>query len=104
MYFSNRWGNRVDPVPFFVVTGLAVMLLFSFGPLYGLAFGLSLTLTLTIATILSIAVTIWAYYWHVWNARPPGETSVGIRGERLFYEILVFIAIVIGLSLPLVLR
>lgn len=104
MYFSNRWGNGVDPVPFFVVTGLSVMLLFSFGPLYGQAFGLSLPLTLTIATILSLAVTMLAYYWHVWNARPPGETSVGIRGERLFYEILVFIAIVIGLSLPLVIR
>ncbi|MFQ3285538.1 hypothetical protein [Natronomonas sp.] len=103
MSLPNRRGTPVDPVPFVVISGLAFMLLFSFGPLYGLAFGLSLPTALATSGIVFLAVAGLAFYRQVWNARPPGEISVQMRAEQLLYGALAFAVIVVAATLPLVL-
>lgn len=104
MRLPNRHGTPIDPVPAIVVSGLGCMLALSFGPLYGQAFGLSLSVSLLISAVISAAVTVAAFYWQVWDARPLGETSVGMRAERLFYGALAFGVIVVALTLPILLR
>ncbi|MEF8778781.1 MAG: hypothetical protein V5A36_07705 [Natronomonas sp.] len=101
MWFSNRHGTPVDPVPFFVVSGLACMLALSFGPLYGQAFGLSLPMSLLISAVVSVTVTIASFYWQVWDTYPLEATPVEIRFERLFYGALAFGVIIVALTLPL---
>ncbi|MXV63096.1 hypothetical protein GS429_13665 [Natronorubrum sp. JWXQ-INN-674] len=104
MRLRNRHGRPVDPVPFFVVVGLAFMILLSFGPLYGQALGLRLETAITLSTALFVVAGVGAYYWQVWTARPAGtNVPAAVRGERLFYLILVLVALVIVLSLPFVL-
>jgi len=103
MPLQNRHGAPVDPVPFVVLCGLAFMLSFSFGPLYGLAFGLSLPTALAASGMAFLAVTGLAFYRLVWSARPPGETSLQLRAEQLLYGSLAFAVVVAGATLPLVL-
>jgi protein-S-isoprenylcysteine O-methyltransferase Ste14 len=103
MALPNRHGAPVDPVPFVVVSGLAFMLSFSFGPLYGLAFGLSLPTALAVSGMAFLVVAALAFYRQVWNARPTGETSVAMRAEQLLYGALAFAVVVAGATLPLVL-
>jgi len=101
MRLSNRNGTPVDPVPFFVVSGLACMLSLSFGPLYGQAFGLSLPVSLLVSIVVSGTVTAASFYWQVWDTYPLEETPLEIRFERLFYGALAFGVIVVALTLPL---
>ena len=78
----NRRGEPIDPVPFLVTTGLAFTLVFSFGPLYGLAYGLSLPLALA----------------------PPvdaGPLPSGQRFERLLYAGIGLGVAFLALTLPL---
>ena len=103
MALPNRYGTPVDPVPFVVVSGLAFMLSFSFGPLYGLAFGLSLPTALAVSGIAFLLVAALAFYHQVWAARPTGETSVALRAEQLLYAALAFAVVVVAATLPLVL-
>lgn len=103
MQFSNRHGTPVDPVPFFVVSGLASMIAVSFGPIYGQAFGLSVSISLLGSIAVSVGVTILSFYWQVWDTYPVEETPVEIRFERLFYGALAFGVLIIGISIPLVL-
>ena len=58
MRVRNRDGAPVDPVPFLVSAGMAVMLLFSTGPLYGLAYGLSVRTSLVLSTAFA-ATVVW---------------------------------------------
>lgn len=102
MRLSNRYGTPIDPVPFIVVTGVACMVLLSFGPLYGQAFGLSLRVALFISVTLSIVATVVAFYRQVWTATPLDEAPVGMRIERLFYGMIAFAVIVVALTVPLV--
>ncbi|MCQ4334051.1 hypothetical protein KM295_11290 [Natronomonas sp. F2-12] len=104
MPLSNRHGTPIDPVPFAVVSGLGCMLTLSLGPLYGQAFGLSLPVALLCAAAVSVAVVVGSFYWQVWDAYPPAETSVEIRAERLLYGALAFGVLLLGLTLPLFLR
>jgi len=101
MRIRNRNGTPIDPVPFFVVVGLAFMILLSFGPLYGLALGLPLDIAIAASTVLFIVTAIGAYYRQVWTARPEvADVPVSVRGERLFYLILVLMALVLALAVP----
>ena len=101
MPLQNRHGAPVDPVPFVVLCGLAFMISFSFGPLYGLAFGLSLPTALAASGTVFLAVTALAFYRLVWTARPPGEVSVQMRAEQLLYGTLAFAVVVAAATLPL---
>lgn len=101
MRLSNRNGTPVDPVPFVVVSGLACMLLLSFGPLYGQAFGFSLSASLLGSIVVSVGVTVASFYWQVWDTYPLEMPPVEIRFERLFYGSLAFGVILVALTLPL---
>ncbi|MFC7213376.1 hypothetical protein ACFQO4_04675 [Saliphagus sp. GCM10025334] len=105
MRFRNREGVPVDPVPFFVVAGLACMLVLSFGPLYGQALGAGLERSAAGSIVISLATTVGAYYRQVWTVRPELLETVpaGIRAERLFYLMVVLAALIVGLAIPLIL-
>jgi len=104
MQLPNRDGVAVDPVPFVVITGLAALLMLSFGPLYGQALGLSLSTAIAGSVCLSVLATVSAYYQQVWTARPDmvGELPAGARGERLFYLMAILAVVIVALSIPLV--
>lgn len=104
MQLPNRDGVAVDPVPFVVITGLAALLLLSFGPLYGQALGLSLSTAMAGSVGLSILAGMSSYYRQVWTARPDlaGERPAGARAERLFYLMAILAVVIVGLAIPLV--
>jgi len=102
MRVRNRDGEPVDPVPFIVSVGLALMLLFSAGPLYCLAYGLSVRQALAISSVASVAVAGFAYHRLVWVANPTWvDVPSELRFERLLYVAVAFAVILIGLSVPL---
>ncbi len=100
----NRWGTAVDPVPFAVVSGLAFMVLLSFGPMYALSLGAPLEHGLGASFAVFCALAVGAYYRLVWSARPElaEELPLGVRAERLFYLIPIFAVVIVGLAIPFV--
>lgn len=103
MGLRNRDGRPVDPVPFGVVTGLALMLALSLGPLYGLAYGLSLPAGLAVSAGVFLATAVAAYHRLVRTARPAARgAATPLRAQRLLYAGLAFAAVIVGLTLPLV--
>ncbi|WP_336336327.1 hypothetical protein [Haloarcula brevis] len=104
MDVRNRDGDPVDPVPFLVCTAMAVMLLFSVGPLYGLAYGLPVWAGLVVATAGSVAVAAVAYHRLVWTASPPWvRIAPGLRFQRLVYIGVGFALLLLAVSVPLAL-
>lgn len=104
MNVRNRNGDPVDPVPFLVCTAMAVMLLFSVGPLYGLAYGLPVWAGLTVATAGTAAVSAVAYHRLVWTAPPPWvQISPELRFQRLVYIGVAFAVLLLAASVPLAL-
>jgi len=103
MDVPNRDGVAVDPVPFVVVAGLAVLLLCSFGPLYGQALGMALSTALAVSVGLSAVATVVAYYCHIWTVHPEieAELPAGPRAERLFHLMVVLGVLIVGLAIPL---
>ncbi|MEZ3165291.1 hypothetical protein ABNG03_09415 [Halorubrum sp. RMP-47] len=100
---SNRRGEPVDPIPFLVTTGLAFALVFSFGPLYGLAYGLSLSGALALSA-LGFGATAWVAYCQLVRAAPPvdaGPLPSGPRFERLLYAGVGLGLAFLALTLPL---
>ncbi len=99
----NSRGRAVDPVPFIVVSGLAFMILFSFGPLYGLAFGVSVSWGLVTSAVIFVGVTAIAYHRLVWRARPElsGEIPASLRAQWLFYLMVALAILIAGLAIPL---
>ncbi|WP_435334212.1 hypothetical protein [Haloarchaeobius sp. TZWWS8] len=106
MRFTNRSGTPVDPVPFFVVCASAVVVLFSFGPVYLLALDLALDAAIGICTLVFAGIVGAAYHQLVWHSRPEhrGEIPASLRLQRLFYVVLTGMALLALLSLPLLLR
>ncbi|MFO7834484.1 MAG: hypothetical protein R6V31_10660 [Halohasta sp.] len=103
MGLPNRAGVEIDPVPFVVVTGIASLLLLSFGPPYGQALGLSLSTAALVSIGLCGVSAALAYYRQVWTARPADELPAGVGAERLFYLMAILGVVFVGLGLPLVL-
>ncbi|RLM40040.1 hypothetical protein [Haloarcula sp. Atlit-120R] len=104
MPVQNRHGDPVDPVPFLVCTATAVMLLFSVGPLYGLAYGLPVWAGLAVATVGSVAVAAVAYHRLVWTATPPWvQIAPELRFQRLVYIGVGFAVLLLAVSVPLAL-
>ena len=102
MAVRNRDGEPVDPVPFLVSAGLSVMLLFSAGPLYGLAYGLSVRTSLAVATAAAVTVSAFAYHRLVWVASPPWvDIPAELRFRRLIYVAIAFGVVLLALSVPL---
>lgn len=102
MEVRNRDGEPVDPVPFVVCAGLAAMLCFSCGPLYGLAYGVSVRASLAVSAVATIAVTAVAYHRLVWAATPRWvDVPPQFRFERLIYVALALAVVLLALSVPL---
>jgi hypothetical protein len=102
MRVRNRDGDPVDPVPFLVSAGLSAMLLFSTGPLYGLAYGLSVRVSLAAATVAAVAVSAFAYHRLVWVAAPSWvAVPAELRFQRLLYAAVAFGVVLLALSVPL---
>jgi hypothetical protein len=100
----NRDGDPVDPVPFLVCTAMAVLLLFSVGPLYGLAYGLPVWAGLAVATAGTVAVAAVAYHRLVWTAPPPWvQIAPELRFQRLIYIGVGFAVLLLAVSVPLAL-
>ncbi|GGK58087.1 MULTISPECIES: hypothetical protein [Haloarcula] len=104
MNVPNRHGDPVDPVPFLVCTAMAVMLLFSVGPLYGLAYGLPIWAGLIVSTAGTVAVAAVSYHRLVWTAPPPSvQIAPELRFQRLIYIGVGFAVLLVGISAPLAL-
>jgi hypothetical protein len=102
MELRSSDGIPVDPVPFFVVVLLAFMFIISVGPLYGQAYGLSLQHAVTVSTAVFISTSVAAYYRLVWTATPNApRVAVAVRLQRLFYFMLAFGVILLGITVPL---
>jgi hypothetical protein len=102
---TNRHGMLVDPVPFLVVSSLAFLVSFSYGPIYLLALGLSLPVALAVSGVLFVCATGAAYHQMdqmVLTTRPAlrGEIPPERRLRRLVYAVVVGLALVVLLSLP----
>jgi hypothetical protein len=102
MKLTNRHGTPVDPVPFLVVSSLAFLVSFSYGPIYLLALGLSLPASVVVSTLLFVCATSAAYQQMVLTARPElrGEIPPERRLRRLVYAAAVVLALLALLSLP----
>lgn len=106
MPLRNRHGTAVDAVPFLVVTAMAVLVCFSFGPIYVLAIGLEGPAVFGLPTVACTVAVGVAYYRLVHTARPEvrGEISPEQRIKGLFYAAMVGVAVLVALSLPLLVR
>ncbi|QUO48058.1 hypothetical protein [Halorubrum ruber] len=99
----NRRGDPIDPIPFLVTTGLAFTVVFSFGPIYGLAYGLSLRSALALSGAAFAGATALAYRQLVRSAPAldAGPLPPGPRVERLFYGAVGLGVVLVALTLPL---
>ena len=99
----NRRGDPIDPVPFLVTTGLAFMLAFSVGPIYGLAYGFALRAALALSGAAFVGTTALAYRQLVRSAPAldAGPLPPGPRVERLFYGAVGLAVALAALTLPL---
>lgn len=103
MELRNARGDPVDPVPFVVVTGIAFMTCYSYGPLYFTELGLELREAMGISTGIFLASTVGAYYRLVWTARPDlrGELPAAWRFRRLLLAAIIGVVVLVGLTLLL---
>lgn len=103
MRVYNKHGDRIDPVPFLVTVGLAFMVAFSVGPIYGLAYGLALRAALGLSGAAFAGATALAYRQLVRSAPAidAGPLPPGPRVERLFYAAVGLGVALVALTLPL---
>jgi cytochrome b561 len=101
--FRNRHGTPVDPVPFLVVSVLAFLVSFSYGPGYCMALGLSLSWGLAVSALSFCFVTGLSYHRLVWTARPErrGEIPTDQRLRRLLYAVVAVALLLALLAIPL---
>lgn len=99
--FENSEGQRVDPVPFVVVTGAGFLMCYSFLPVYLLSFGVRVPLAVVLTTGVFLALTAGAYRRLVADVRPALRTEVpsGARLQRIFYGALVVAGVFLLLTL-----
>lgn len=104
MLWRNSNGEVVDPAPFVVSSLLAVMFIYSFGPVYAMEYGLDLPMGLAVSTVLTVGTIVIAYHRLIWMARPEirAEVPPHIRLQRLFYGIIAGIILLSALTYPIV--
>lgn len=106
MRLTNKHGTPVDPVPFVVVVLLAALVSYSYGPIYLMELGLGLgDALLACGAVVTASVGV-AHHRLVWTARPDlrEEIPPGLRLRRLFYVMLIGVAVLALLALPLIVR
>lgn len=106
MRLQNKHGTPVDPVPFVVVVLLAALVSYSYGPIYLMELGLDLgDALLACGAVVTASVGV-AHHRLVWTARPDHREEIppGLRLRRLFYAMLIGVAVLALLALPLIVR
>lgn len=103
---QSRDGQGVDPVPFLVVAGFALLGSFTFVPVYCLTLGFSLPASLAAGTAVFAALSVTAYHRMVWTADPEmrGEVPAKTRLLRVFYGALAVGGVLLLLTLLLLSR
>lgn len=95
----NRDGTPIDPVPFFVVALLGVMVAIAWGPLYLKAHGISELVAVTASVSLAVVAICASYYHYVWSANPDvrAEVAAEVRYRKLLYAIVIGVIVVLAL-------
>lgn len=99
MRLRNRDGTPIDPVPFFVVALLGVMVAIAWGPLYLKAHGVDEPVAVA-ASVALAALTVGASFYHyVWTVNPDvrSEVPAATRYRRLLYAIAIGVLVVLAL-------
>jgi len=102
MRLTNDQGTPVDPVPFGVTTTAAFLVLYSFGPGYLIGLGLTLPQSLVVVTVLFCCATAAGYHQLVLRSRPEQRAEIPgpVRLKRLYYAVLIAIAVFVLLLIP----
>lgn len=103
VFLRNSEGTPVDAVPFLVTLTTAFLVVFSFGPVYGLALGWSVDGSLVASGLVFVGLGLAAYVQLVARARPEmrGEVPADQRLLRLVYAMVGMGVVVVALVLPL---
>ncbi len=104
MIWRNWRGDLIDPAPFIVTSLLAIMIVFSFGPVYAMEYGLSLEVGLGLSTVLTGSIIVGSYHRLIWRARPDMRTEIPVqtRLQRLFYAVIAGVILLSALTYPIV--
>lgn len=99
----NARGDRVDPVPWLVVTAMAFLLCYAFVPIGLAEFGASPPIALGFTTALFLAVAAVAFDQLIWRARPDlrEEIPSGLRLQRYILGIAIGVVAMMALCLLL---
>jgi hypothetical protein len=100
---QNSEGERVDPVPFVVVTGMAFLVCYSFFPVYFLSFGVRLPVAIALTTGIFLALAVAAYSRLVRTVRPEikQEVPAEVRLQKIFYYAIIVTGVFFLLTLIL---
>jgi len=100
---QNSEGERVDPVPFIVVTGMSFLVCYSFFPVYFLSFGVELPVAIALTTAIFLALAVVAYSRLVRSVRPEikQEVPAEVRLQKIFYYAIIVTGIFFFLTLIL---
>jgi hypothetical protein len=103
MRLHNDQGTPVDPVPFVVTVLASFLVLFSFGPGYLMGLGFGFEQSLVVVACLFACTTAGGYYRLVLRARPKRRAEIPgpVRLKRLYYAVLIGLALCALLLLPL---
>lgn len=95
----NRNGTPIDPVPFFVVALLGVMVAIAWGPLYLKAHGVDELVAVAASMGLAVVAICASFYHYVWSANPDVRTEVpaAVRYRKLLYAIVIGVIVVLAL-------
>ena len=99
MRLRNRDGTPIDPVPFFVVALLGVMITIAWGPLYLKSHGVEQSVAVTASVGLAAVTVGTSYYRYVWTANPNVRENVpaAVRFRKLVYALLIGVVVVLVL-------
>ncbi|WP_433624843.1 hypothetical protein [Halomicrococcus sp. NG-SE-24] len=94
----NRHGSAVDPVPFFVVAGLGLLVSFAVFPPTLAGLGVAIPQAFALSTWGFAAVAAGTYYYLVWTALP-GAHGATDQLVGVGYGIVAVVALLAALSL-----
>lgn len=99
MRLRNRDGTPIDPVPFFVVALLGVLVAISWGPLYLKSHGIGEPAAVATSIGLAAVTVGTSYHRYVWTADPTVREVVpaAVRFRKLVYAIVIGVVVVLVL-------